>query len=390
MTPSRKVLFCATKDIHFYSFHIPYFKWFKEKGYEVHTVSGDLLPLPYVDYNYTIPIQRSPFSSKNFKALLQLRDIIQSNQYEMIHCHTPMGGMLGRIAARSARKKGTKVIYTAHGFHFYKGAPIQNWLIYYPIEKLLSSFTDCLITINNEDYKLASKKRFNAKTIKHVHGVGIDVNHFKPATPSQKAALRLKYGYAQDDYILFYAAEFNKNKNQQLLIRTLALLKSSIPKVRLIFAGEGIFQDECKQLAIKLGVQNKIHFAGFRNDIDSLLQLSDVAVASSLREGLPVNLLEAMATRLPIIATNNRGHRELVTNNYNGFIPVSNVPSLFASKILSLYKDPDAKTKLGENSLLQVQKYALSKVKNEMAAIYTEFMSEEDHGSKSKYYRANL
>ena len=390
MTPTKKVLFCATKDIHFHSFHLPYFKWFKEKGYEVHTVSGDFLPLPYVDYNFTIPIQRTPFSVQNFKALLKLKDIIQSNQYEMLHCHTPMGGMLSRIAARSARKNGTKVIYTAHGFHFYKGAPIQNWLIYYPIEKILSSFTDCLITINNEDYNMAVNRHFKAKTIKHVHGVGIDVNHFKPATPSQKAALRMKYGYAQDDYILFYAAEFNKNKNQQLLIHTLALLNNSIPRARLIIAGEGPLLDECKQLAVQLGVQNKIHFAGFRNDIDSLLQLSDVAVASSLREGLPVNILEAMASRLPIIATNNRGHRELVKNNGNGFIPVAHEPSLFASKILSLYKNPDAEAKLGENSLLLVQKYALSKVKNEMAAIYTELMSEEDHGSKSKYYRAYL
>ena len=390
MTAKKAILFCATKDIHFHSFHLPYFKWFKERGYEVHTVSGDFLPLPYVDCHYTIPIQRSPFSTQNINALLQFKKIINSNQYEIIHCHTPMGGILSRIAARSARKKGTKVMYTAHGFHFYKGAAVQNWLIYYPIEKWLSSMTDCLITINQEDYKRARGRHFKARRIEHVHGVGIDTNYYKPATASQKAALRMKFGYAQDDYILFYAAEFNKNKNQQLLIRTLSLLKNSLPKARLIFAGEGPLLEKCKQLALQLGVQDKIYFAGFRNDINIILQISDVAVASSLREGLPVNVLEAMASGLPIIATNNRGHRELIKNNQNGFIPVANEPSLFASKILSLYNNPDMETKLGQNSLLRVQKYALSKVKNEMTAIYSRYMPEEEHGTKSKYNRAYL
>ena len=390
MTDKKAVLFCATKDIHFHSFHLPYFKWFKEKGYEVHTVSGDFLPLPYVDSHYTIPIQRSPFSIQNIKALLKLKKIIHSNDYEIIHCHTPMGGILARIAAQSARKKGTKVIYTAHGFHFYKGAPVQNWLVYYSIEKWLSSLTDCLITINQEDYKRARERHFKARRIEHVHGVGIDTNHYKPATSSTKAVLRMKFGYAQDDYILFYAAEFNKNKNQQLLIRTLSLLKNSLPKARLIFAGEGPLLEKCKQLALQLGVQDKVYFAGFRNDINLLLQLSDVAVASSLREGLPVNILEAMASGLPIIATNNRGHRELIKNNQNGFISVANEPSLFASKILFLYNNPDIEAKLGENSLLRIQNYTLNKVKNEMATIYSRYIAEEDYGTKSKYYSANL
>ena len=389
-TVKRKVLFCATKDIHFYSFHLPYFKWFKEKGYEVHTVSGDFLPLPYVDYKYTIPIQRTPFSFQNGKALLQLKRIIDTHQFDIIHCHTPMGGMLTRIAARAARKKGTKVIYTAHGFHFYKGAPTQNWLFYYPLEKRLSSFTDCLITINKEDYKLATTRHFKADSIKHVHGVGIDLNHYKPAIPSKKAALRIKYGYAPDDYILFYAAEFNKNKNQQLLIHALALLKNTVPKARLLFAGDGPLQEQCKQLAGQLGVQNKVNFIGFRNDIDQLLQLSDVAVASSLREGLPVNLLEAMASGLPILATNNRGHRELVKNNQNGFIPIANAPSLFATKILYLYNNQDIEARLGETGQLFVQNYALSKVKNEMADIYSQYITEDNDDSKSKYYRAYL
>ncbi len=156
----NSILFCATVDYHFKAFHLPYMKWFKEQGWEVHVAASGEMELPYVDKKYTIPIQRSPLSMKNMEAYRELKEIIDGNQYKLIHCHTPMGGVLARLAAREARKKGTKVIYTAHGFHFCKGAPLKNWMLYYPIEKRLAHYTDCLITINEEDYTLA-KKHFN-------------------------------------------------------------------------------------------------------------------------------------------------------------------------------------------------------------------------------------
>ena len=130
-------------------------------------------------------LQRSPFKRNNINAYRELKEIIDQNNYKIIHCHTPMGGVLARLAARKARKNGTKVIYTAHGFHFCKGAPLANWLLYYPIEKTLAHFTDCLITINTEDYQLA-KRRFKAEKIEHVHGVGVNTDIFKPVGEEQR------------------------------------------------------------------------------------------------------------------------------------------------------------------------------------------------------------
>lgn len=149
----KKVLFCATVDYHFKAFHLPYFRWFQEQGWEVHTAANGQLELPYVNQAHLIPIQRSPFHVRNRLAYVELKKLLAKEHYDFIHCHTPMGSVIGRLAAKGTRKKGTKVLYTAHGFHFWQGAPLQNWLLYYPIERFLARYTDALITINGEDFK---------------------------------------------------------------------------------------------------------------------------------------------------------------------------------------------------------------------------------------------
>lgn len=374
----NKVLFCATVDYHFKAFHLPYLKWFKEQGWEVHIAASGDLKLPYVDKKYSIPIQRSPFHTMNLKAYKELKGIIDENQYKIIHCHTPMGGVLTRVAARNARRHGTKVIYTAHGFHFCKGAPATNWLLYYPIEKVLSSFTDCLITINQEDYNLAKLHRFKAKSIKHVHGVGVDAEIYKPTEESKKNSLRESLGYKPDDFLMFYAAEFNINKNQKLLIQSLALIKDEVPNAKLLLAGQGIMLQECKELARTLKVDDIIHFLGFRNDIENLLKMSDIAVASSLREGLPVNIMEAMACGLPVIANDNRGHRELIENNQTGWI-INNDAVQFSKKILELSGNDQLKIKFGAQGRNKVENmFSIQKVLEEKSSIYRYYMDEAE------------
>jgi len=196
---NKRILFCATIDEHFTSFHLPYLKWFKEQGWEVHVAAAGYLEIPYVDKKYHIPIERSPFKTKNIKAFKELKEIINLNDYDIIHCHTPMGGVLTRLAAKKARENGTKVVYTAHGFHFCKGAPFINWFIYYPIEKTLAYITDCLLTINEEDFTLA-KNQFKAKQIVHVHGVGVDTERFAPILEFHKLVLRAEYHYENDTF----------------------------------------------------------------------------------------------------------------------------------------------------------------------------------------------
>lgn len=385
-----KVLFCATVDYHFKSFHLPYMKWFKQQGWEVHVAASGNMDLSYVDEKYHIPIQRSPFSSANIQAYKELKALINQNKYNIIHCHTPMGGVLARLAARHARKTGTKVIYTAHGFHFCKGAPLLNWLIYYPIERRLAQHTDCLITINKEDYQLAVTHKFKAKKIEHVHGVGVNTDQYKPVSEEQKYELRKSYGYNPDDFLLFYAAEFNKNKNQQLLINALALLKEEAPNTKLLLAGNGSLLDECKELAVKMGVEKMVHFLGYRNDIPSLLSIVDVAVASSLREGLPVNIMEAMACGLPIVASENRGHRELINHQNNGYVIPSDNFLLFSKRLLELSQSNDKRRQMGIESLNHLKTYSLSQVGSELSKIYSHYIVEDIHGTKSKHNRAYI
>ncbi|WP_313432456.1 glycosyltransferase family 4 protein [Siminovitchia terrae] len=372
----RKILFCATVDTHFSSFHLPYLQWFKQQGWEVHVAAAGNEILPYVDKKFNIPIGRSPFSRSNRGAYKELRSIIEENQYAIIHCHTPMGGVLSRLAARKSRRRGTKVIYTAHGFHFFKGAPLINWLIYYPIEKMLAHYTDYLITINIEDFTRAVKNRFKANMIEHVHGVGVNTDFYTPVKKIHKAKLREKYHYSDDAFLMFNAAEFNKNKNQKVLIKALALIKEQVPHARLLLAGEGPLFNECKHLSIELGVEKMVDFLGYRNDIQSLLNMSDIAVASSLREGLPVNVMEAMACSLPIIASDNRGHRELVVNDQNGWL-FNNNPVEFSEKITLLYKDKHLRSHFGKQGRkIILEKYDLSKVMEEKKKIYLNVMDE--------------
>ena len=372
-----KVLFVATVDYHFKAFHLPYLKWFKEQGWEVHIAAAGTLELPFADKKYSLPIKRSPFHKDNAKAYYQLKELIDQNRYNLIHCHTPMGGALGRLAARKARKQGTKVLYTAHGFHFFSGAPFMNWLIYYPIEKILSSVTDCLITINEEDFQLAKRHRFKAGQIRHVHGVGVNTDRYHPIDRDQKRLLRQKYGYNEQNFLLFYAAELNKNKNQQLLLNSLAKIKDQIPEAKLLLAGDGPLLLQCQQLAARVGVEQMVEFLGFRQDIEQLVKMSDLAVASSLREGLPVNIMEAMACGLPVVASDNRGHRELVEQDQNGWLIEKDNVDEFADRIKAIATNGNLKNQFGTLSQKKVLTfYSLQKVHREMSIIYQEFMKE--------------
>jgi glycosyltransferase EpsD len=376
---NKRILFCATIDIHFKAFHLPYLKWFKDQGWEVHVAAAGEMDLPFVDKKYNIPIKRSPLSLMNIQAYKELKAIIDENKYSMIHCHTPMGGVLTRLAARDARKGGTKVLYTAHGFHFCKGAPFINWALYYPIEKFLSHYTDCLITINIEDYHRALSHRFKAGLIKHIHGVGVNTDIFYPVGQFHKFVLRAERGYNPEDFLMFYAAEFNKNKNQQFLIKALALIKDELPKTRLLLAGDGPLLEECKKLAINLGIEEKVHFLGFRDDIEALLKMSDIAVASSYREGLPVNVMEAMACGLPVIASDNRGHRELIRDEGNGWLVQLLDGEYMSEKIKLLSKNEEMRVTYGSNGSQTIKnKYAIDKVLIETINIYEMFM--EDGG----------
>lgn len=354
----KKVLFTATVDSHILHFHIPYLKMFKENGYEVHVATSEDGEIPYCDVKHRVSFERSPIKINNLNAIKQLKKVIGEEKFDIIHCHTPMGGVVTRLAARTARKNGTRVIYTAHGFHFYKGAPLLNWLVYYPIEKFLSRYTDTLITINQEDYDIA-KKKFHAKETKLVHGVGVDKSRFDyTMAPEEKKAYRESVGVGENDFVVIQVGELNENKNQLMSIEALRKLVHEKPDTKLLLVGTGKLKDFYKRKIEEYSLNNNIFELGYRKDIPQLLKISNLCISTSKREGLPVNIIEAQMSGLPVVATDCRGNRDLVCKE--NLVGIDDVNAL-AEKIIN-----------HNSSACNVEEYELGKVKEEMEKIYIE------------------
>ncbi|MFB1052061.1 glycosyltransferase family 4 protein [Paraliobacillus sp. JSM ZJ581] len=370
----EKILFVATIDQHIRHFHYPFLKWFKNKGYEVHVASNGEEKLLHVDKKYNLPLERSPFKKNNILAYRQLKKIIKNNNYKLVHCHTPMGGAITRLASLAARRKGLKVIYTAHGFHFFKGAPKKNWLLYYPIEKVLSRFTDTLITINEEDYNLAIKK-FKVSKIELVNGVGVDLSRFQPQTNQLKSELRKKLGYKDDDFLVIYVGELSYRKHQDTIIKSINLMKEDIPNLKLILVGEGDYYYRYAKLIESLNLTNTVQLLGYRTDVLELMLISDVAVSSSRQEGLPVNVMEAMAVGLPVIVSNCRGNNDLVKNGLNGFV-VNDSPLEFKKHITKLEKNRDLIIDIRSKNLEDINDLSTQKILSIMSNIYTTEMED--------------
>lgn len=365
----KKVLFTATVDSHILLFHLPYLKYFKENGYEVHVATNGEEEIPYCDKKIKISFERSPFKLNNIRAIGQLKKIINEQNYDIIHTHTPMGSVVTRIAARKARKNGTKVIYTAHGFHFFNGAPKLNWLLFYPVEKYLSKYTDVLITMNQEDYELA-KNKFKTN-VKFVHGVGLDKQKFdSELSDDEKKKLRESLGLKENDFIIIYPAELSKRKNQEWLINTMESVLLKNHNMHILLPGKDSMNEFHKKLVTEKKLDKQIHFLGFRNDIPKLISISNVAISTSRQEGLPVNIMEAMYLGLPIVATDCRGNRDLVKNGKNGFVVAQGDSVNFKKSIINIYENKVDIKSLKKNSQNEIKQYMLNKVIKEMGEIY--------------------
>lgn len=335
-----KVLLTATVQSHICQFHKPLVEILHQNGCEVHVAARDNLAeknglkLDFVEKVYNLPFARSPKSTDNIKAYKELRKIIDKENYDIIHCNTPMGGIVTRLAAKKARKKGTKVFYTAHGFHFYKGAPKKNWIVFYPIEKLFSRITDIVITITEEDYLLA-KKKFHCK-VEHIHGVGANSSKFYVMSCSEKQKLRQELGIRENEKIILNIGELLPNKNQRTAINAMKDIVKKIPNSRLLIAGNGEEKENLENLIKENGLEKYITMLGYTTQIQKYMNVCDILIACSFREGLPLNLMEAMLCGKPIVASNNRGHRELIRNGWNGYLVQAEDATAFADKICDI------------------------------------------------------
>lgn len=366
----KKVLFVATVlRGHMLVFHLPYMRWFQQQGYEVHCCARNDTdePSPVVpncDRYINMPFERSPLSPKNIAVYRKLKKCVDQEDYALIHCHTPVGGMMARLCARAARKRGTRLLYTAHGFHFFTGAPISNWLFFYPAERFLARYTDLLITINAEDYERA--KRFSAKQVALVHGVGIDVARFREDV--DRAAVRASLGIPRDANAVITVGEHIPRKNHETVLRTVAKL----PGVWLLFGGVGELMEPLRALAEALGIAERTLFLGFRKDVPALLGAADVFMFPSFQEGLPVSLMEAMAVGLPCVVSRVRGNADLIQDGKGGMLREPLDADGFAEDIAGLLENPALRREMGTRNRKEIEAYGLAKVRAHMAELYGE------------------
>lgn len=300
--------------------------------------------------------------ARDSKAYMQLKKIVKQNNYLFMHCHSPIGGVIGRLVAHDTN---TKVIYTAHGFHFFKGAPKKNWILYYPIEKFLSRWTDCLITINSEDYNLANKK-FYAHNLVKIPGVGVDIKKFKGASVDDN--LKKIFGIKDDDFVLISVGEINDNKNHQSIIKAVHALRN--PKIKYIIVGIGPQKDKLIKMVCDYGLEAQIFFLGYRNDVSQLLKISNVFCFPSKREGLGLAAIEAMAAGLPLITSNVHGINDYSQNGITGFSCSPDDIDGFADAISILSNNQGLCTKFSQTNSKMADKYDISNVNAIMKEIY--------------------
>lgn len=368
-----RILYVTTISLTMNSFFKPHVEMLVREGHQVDIACNDdglALDELYTQLGcvfHRVAFSRSPLSSDNVKAYGQMKRVIENGNYDIVHCHTPNSSVITRLVCRSFRKKtGLKVFYTAHGFHFYKGAPKLNWLVFYPVEKLCSRFTDKLITINKEDYNLA-KRKFHAGEVHYVPGVGIDLSRFENVQVD-RAAKRREIGVPEDAFLLLSVGELNENKNHQIIIRALAKLDD--PNVHYAIAGVGEKRDYLLQLAEELGVSEQLHLLGYRRDVPELNSSADVFCFPSYREGLGLAAVEAMACDLPIVAVDNRGTRSFIVDGENGFLCSSDSVSGFAHAISILDTDMELRKKYLFESKTIVKIFSLENVLKIMGRIY--------------------
>jgi len=337
-------------------------KILQELGYEVVVATnyegykGELEDLNVEKLD--IPFTRSPISLKNIKAFSKLNKYLKENKVDLIHCHTPVGGVAGRILGKL--NKVSRIIYTAHGFHFFDGAPKINWLIYYPIEKILSKFTDTLITINKEDYERA--KTFYSKNVEYIPGVGVDVEKIQ-SIKVDKEQKRKELGLSMKDIVLLSVGELNDNKNHITPIRALAEIKNK--NIKYLIAGKGPLENHLKEEIKKLGLEDLVKLLGYRKDIYELNKISDIFIFPSKREGLSVALMEALVCGLPVICSNIRGNRDFFIGQDN-YKLINNEIESYHKIILDIVKNIPLNLKI--DSILS--KINIFSIKNQMKKIY--------------------
>lgn len=318
-------------------------------------------------YLYDSHTYRSLFNLiDNITAYKNTMAVLNKGQFEAIHCNTPIGGLIGRFCGKRAKVK--KIIYTAHGFHFYKGAPLVNRTVFKWAEMLMAYWTDVIITMNLEDYEVAKRFRLrNHGQVYYVPGVGIDTELYK-SVDIDKVALRTSLELNETDIVCISMGDLIPRKNYGIAIEAIARCQNY--NLHYLICGKGSELENLQRLAKERSVEKQIHFLGFRSDIKELLQIADIFLFTTLQEGMPRSMMEAMASGLPCIASKIRGNVDLLEDDKGGYlVPVDDL-DVIADKISVLVNDGNLRKKMSERNLVRILDFDTEKVKEIIAEIY--------------------
>lgn len=368
----KKILYITTVSLTLNTFLIPHIRHLINHGFSVNIASNIDVPLSEEFQqlgvkHYLIPFSRNPLSPQNLQAFSEIIKLQRENNYEAVHVHTPVAAFITRAALRNFK---VKIVYTAHGFHFYKKAPAINWLLYYPIERVAAKWTDTIITINEEDFQRAKTfKLRNKGQVFKIPGVGIEEEDYELSS-FNRSRFRKTLGLKKEDFALLVLAELNKNKNHIQVIRAINELKEKCPHIKVLCAGKGHKEKELKRFVNHFNLQGKVRFLGYRRDVRELIYSSDCIGLFSLREGLGKCLLEGMIMGKPVIATDTRGPRELIAPGENGYLVKVKDYKDLAQYLEKLYKDKALQQRFGESSKEKVKDFSLDNVLKEVINFY--------------------
>lgn len=362
---NKTILIVAHLDEHINAFHKPIIKSLSDRGWIIDVASFGKTKFGNVRNKFDVSISRRPFKFRNIKAIRQLRKIINKNKYSIIHSHTPMGGAVARIANNNANSFN---IYTAHGFHFFKGSPIINWVLYYPVEKYLSRKTDLILTINDEDYRLA-KKKFKHTKIAKINGVGIEFEKLKIDNYNSNI-FRNSLGIKETDFVITSIGELNNNKNQIFAIKNIGLKIKENSKIKYLVVGNAKNKKKYERYIKRHKLSNNIFLLGYKSNIPEILNETDLVISTSKREGLPLNILEAQRMKKIILASEIRGHTDLISNNENGFLFQLNDKNEFLNKLDYIIKNYDSLSEIANKAYTNTEKYDIKKLNDKIISFY--------------------
>lgn len=383
----KKVLYVTTVSRTINAFLIPHINMLLDNGYEVHCACSIDKPVDKELQRrgvkiFEVPFSRNPLGIGNIKAFIKLEELQRINDYDIVHVHTPIAAIYGRLLKLNF--PSLRIIYTAHGYHFLKGGSKLGWILYYPIEKIMAKFTDVTININKEDYEI-TKEKLKHKKCYLLNGVGLDLDKYKKLSSKEIQEKRKEFGIKDKDFVVLMIAEINKNKNHIQLINAMDILKDKYPNIKVLCIGDGTLKESLEKQIILRNLQNNIFMLGYRLDVNKLINISDIGILLSRREGLPRNIMEFMACGRKVIATDIRGCRDLICDETIGTLVNVDDYESTAKAIEKYYILNDKSFEVSE----EIRKYDIDSINSELLKIYEDVQLDINYDKGLSSYVSN-